>query len=151
MRRYSSQICVILICCVIGLSVITGCVTQNHENLSVKGTIPPDPETGIQNWIDAVNNKNVSRLYELAPAEIKKQVIEPQFKKDNQDNLILKPGLTFETGYTVITKSVNGYNATIKAQLFLKNSKAVNGSPSEIHVQYLFYLFYEDGEWKIWN
>jgi hypothetical protein len=151
MKSVSIQIWKLLICCIIGFSAISGCVHQNPKITSANNIIPPDPESGIQNWIDAVNSKNVSRLYDLAPGEIKKQVNEQQFKLDNHDNLILKPGLTFKPEFTEITKSVNRLNATIKAQLFLQNSNELNGSTSEIAVQYIFYLFFENGEWKVWT
>jgi len=151
MMSDSMEICIIIILCVIGFSFIPGCVNQHPGQTSVKIVIPPDPESGIHHWINAINNKNVSRLYDLTPAVIKKQVTEEQFKLDNQDNLILKPGLTFKQEFTEITESVTGANATIKAQLILQNLNKGNESMSEIPVQYVFYLSYENGEWKVWT
>ena len=44
------------------------------RNSSGKSSVPQtEPETGLQNWIEAVNGGNIDRLYDLAPDEIKQQ------------------------------------------------------------------------------
>ena len=57
-----------------------------------------DPETGIQEWVDAVNNKDIVRLYDLEPNEIKQEVSFGQFVTVNKDNAFLSQNATL-TGY----------------------------------------------------
>ena len=118
---------------------------------SGKYSIPStDPETGIQNWIDAVNQRNIDRVYDLAPKQIKRQRTLDQFKEDNLNNTFLQPDHYF-MNYTVIDKRQNGTYAQIMAQVFLHQPADTGTTVSDIPIQYKFALFYEHGEWKIWT
>jgi hypothetical protein len=110
-----------------------------------------DPETGIQHWIDAVNGRNIDRVYDLAPDEIKQQITLDQFKKDNINNTLLSPGFYY-VNYTLIDKKQNGTYAQIVTQVFLhqSNNQTAFGQ-QDIPIGYRFVLFYQHGEWKIWT
>ena len=111
----------------------------------------PGPETGIEEWMDAVNHKDVNRLYTLAPDEIKQQVSYDQFVKDNKDNILFKPGWEF-TNYTVLNKTVNQSDARITAMLVLQKPVSENSTLVEsIPVYYTFILKYEESQWKAWT
>ena len=111
----------------------------------------PDPETGLQEWMTAINAKNINRLYTLSPNQIRKQVTLDQFTKDNTENYLLKPGYVF-IDYTILNKTVNQTTAIITAQLNLQVPASQNLNKTQIFpVSYKFFLVFEDGEWKIWN
>jgi|GEM_PF-1766799 hypothetical protein len=109
-----------------------------------------DPERGIQNWIEAVNQRNINRVYDLAPDEIKQQRTLAQFKEDNLNNTFLQPDHYF-INYTVIDKKQNATYAQIIAQIFLHQPADQGTLGSEVPIQYKFALYYEHGEWKLWT
>ena len=39
-------------------------------------------------WIDAFNSRDIDRIYDLAPDEIKQHVTLAQFKEENIDNYV---------------------------------------------------------------
>jgi hypothetical protein len=126
-------------------------VILNTKNIIAKSSVPStDPETGIQKWIEAVNGRNVDRLYDLAPDEIKEQITLAQFKEDNINNTLFRPGYYF-SNYTLMDKKQNGTSAQILAGITLHQPKEQDSSGNEIPVLYKFALFYEHGEWKIWT
>ncbi len=110
----------------------------------------PDPETGLQMWIDAINAKDINRLYTLSPNQIREQVTLEQFTKDNSDNYLLKPGYIF-TKYIIINETVNQTTAIIVADLPLQVPSQNSTQLKVIPINYKFFLIFEDGEWKIWN
>jgi hypothetical protein len=127
-------------------------VLLNSQNNNGKSSIPStDPETGIQMWIEAVNGRNIDRLYDLAPDEIQQQVTLAQFKEENINNIFLQSGNKF-LNYSLIDKKQNGTYAQIMAQVWFQRS--VNQSTlstKEDPLQYKFALYYQHGEWKIWT
>jgi len=137
------------IICIASAMLIAGCLSPGSDLFKSKKNIRPDPETGIQDWMDAVNQKDVSRIYDLAPGAIKSQINEEDFAKANADNLFLKPGVYF-TGYDVLDKTTDGYNASISAQVFMQKPDE-NGSIFTTALFYKFVLIYEGEEWKIWT
>ncbi len=145
-------------CLLIGILVfvsIAGCATSLHPQLNStieKSTDAlPDPETGLQEWMTAINAKNINRLYTLSPDQIREQVTLEQFTKDNTENYLLQPGYVF-IGYTILNKTVNQTTATITAQLNLQVSASQNLNQTKVFpVIYKFFLVFEEGEWKIWN
>jgi len=114
-------------------------------------TVPStDPETGLQNWIEAVNARNIDRVYDLAPDEIKQQVSLDQFRKDNMNNTLLQPGEKF-LNFSIYDRKQNGTYAQITAQVFLQQTPGKNSLGPEVPMQYKFALFFQHGEWKIWT
>ena len=126
-------------------------VLLNNNNVTRGSSVPStDPEKGIQMWIDAVNEKNIDRLYNLTPDEIKQQRTLTQFKEDNINNTLLKPGYKF-LNWNVMDKKQNRTYAQILASLTLLKP-ADQGSPDqEIPVIYKFALYYQHDEWKSWT
>jgi hypothetical protein len=127
-------------------------VLLNRQNNNGNSSVPStDPETGIQMWIEAVNGRNIDRLYDLAPDEIHQQVTLSQFKEENINNIFLQSGNKF-LNYSVIDKKQNGTYAQIMAQVLFH--RIVNQSAlitQEDPLQYKFVLNYQHGEWKIWT
>jgi hypothetical protein len=150
MRKWLSAFVILLI--ILILVSATGCTTIQQNVLSGKTTARSiDPETGIQSWMTAINQKDVSRLYNLAPDEIKQRVSYEQFVNGNKNNTLLKPGLTF-TQYIVLNETFNDTAANIKAVLALQIPNSQNSTQAEtIGVNYDFILLFEHGEWKVWT
>jgi hypothetical protein len=124
-------------------------VLSSNNSLGKSSAQIPDPETGIQMWMKAMNLKYVDRVYDLAPDEIKEQRTLDQYKEDNLNSTFLLPDTSF-TSYTVIDKKQNGTYAEIDAQVIMQlPGKQGNPSP-EVPLYYKFDLFYEHGEWKVW-
>ena len=116
-----------------------------------KSQVPSvDPEQGLQNWIEAVNGRNIDRIYDLSPDDIKQQRTLVQFREDNINNTILRPGYYF-LNYSVINKKQNGTYAQIIAQVFLHQPENSGSLGPEVPLQYKFALYYQHGEWKIWT
>ncbi len=140
--------------CILALVSISGCTTSMHSQLNSSvenATVAlPDPETGLQMWIDAINAKDINRLYTLSPNQIREQVTLEQFTKDNSDNYLLKPGYIF-TKYIIINETVNQTTAIIVADLPLQVPSQNSTQLKVIPINYKFFLIFEDGEWKIWN
>jgi hypothetical protein len=137
----------IIILIIVGSAI----VILNNKNLIVKTSGPStDPETGIQNWIEAVNGRNIDRLYDLAPDEIKGQRTLDQFREDNTNNILFKQG-NYLYNYTLMDKKQNGTSAQIIAEISLHQPENQGTPGQEIPIFYKFSLFYEHGEWKIWT
>jgi hypothetical protein len=123
---------------------------------TVAGTNPgvmssrPDPETGIVNWMSAVNGKNLPKLYELSPGFIKKNVTEQEFIASNDGNIILEPGFKF-SGYEIMNKTVQGNYANIRAVLIASNSSLTTNATTGVPIFYNFIFSYENNEWKVWT
>ena len=109
-----------------------------------------DSETGLQMWIDAFNSRDIDRIYDLAPDEIKQHVTLAQFKEENINNTYLQPGNSF-TGYTLLDKRQNATYAQIITATRLQRSASQGNSSLETSIEYKFALYYEHGEWKIWT
>jgi hypothetical protein len=121
------------------------------NNKPAKSSIPStDPETGILMWLDAVNGRNIDRVYDLAPDEIKQQVTLARFKDDNLNNTFLQPGNNF-LNFSVIDKKQNGTYAQIIAQVWFRQSANQSVQMTDIPINYKFALYYQHGEWKIWT
>ena len=133
------------------LAFSTGCTSAGISDIS-KRSNPPDPETAIISWMDAVNHKDVQRLYLLAPDEIKNQVTYEQFVKANEGNLLFtESGLSF-TNYTVLNETGNQSEATISAMLIMQKPVSKNSTNMEsVPVFYTFTMMYEDNQWKVWT
>lgn len=109
-----------------------------------------DPETGLQQWIAAVNGRDVNRLYDLAPDDLKEQIPLDQFKQENLNNTLFRTGY-YLSNYTLLNKQQNGTSAQIDAEVSLHQPGGLESPARDIPVLYKFALFYEHGEWKIWT
>jgi hypothetical protein len=130
-----------------------GCTNIIHTNNQSQSRDFPQgaPETGIQNWINAINQKDIVRLYDLSPDEIKRELTLDQFREENSNNTLLQPGYGF-VNYTVVDKKQNGTYAQIFAQVWKQYPpNPQNKLGPEVPVYYTFALFYEHNEWKIWD
>ena len=126
-------------------------VILNTQNFITQSSVPStDPETGLKMWIEAVNGRNIDRLYDLAPDEIKDQRTRDQFKNDNKNNILFKPG-NYLDNYTLLDKKQNATSAQIVAEISLHQPENQETPGQEIPIFYKFALFYEHGEWKIWT
>jgi hypothetical protein len=121
------------------------------SSINKPGVTSSDPETGIQEWMDAVNHKDITRLYALAPDEIRQQVSYEQFVQANENNVLFSPAWEF-TNYTVLNKTINQSTSSIMAMLVLQKPVSENSTRYEsIPVYYTFILVYEDDQWKVWT
>ena len=121
---------------------VPGVLTNNTTQ------VRPDPETGIVNWIQAINESNMPRLYELSPAYIRNNVSESDFTSINEKAPMLAPG-TEISRYEVVNKSVEDDSANIKA--IIGRTSVVNNTPETIPIFFNFSLSYENNEWKVWT
>ena len=136
------------------LTLAVACVAiivfNNNNNHGAKYMVSfNDPETGVKEWIDAVNEKNIVRVYDLAPDEVKGKRTLDQFKGENTNNILFGEG-NYLHNYSLLNKTQNGTYAQIIAQIFL-HQQDNQGMDHEIPIFYKFALFYEHGEWKIWT
>jgi len=133
------------------ITLIVGSVyVLDSKNLPGKHSVPStDPETGVQMWIEAMNQRNIDRVYDFAPDEIKEQRTLAQFKEDNRNNTFLKPEYSF-INYSVTDKKQNGTYAQIVARVFLQQPETQKTPGLEVPLYYKFDLYNEHGEWKTW-
>jgi hypothetical protein len=134
------------------IALIVGCISvlgskTTSDSLRVPLT---QPETGLQMWVDAMNQRNMDRLYDLSPDEIKNEVTLAKFKEDNLNNTLLQSGYDF-INYSVIDRKENGTYAQITAQIWLHQPANQSSLGPEIPLLYKFALYYQHGEWKIWT
>lgn len=135
---------------------ISGCINATQPTSPVSGinittNSLPDPEAGLQNWINAINAKDIDRLYALSPKEIRDQVTLEQFTLDNKNNSILNKGVIC-TQYTLLNKTINQTTATISARLLFQVPDSKNTTQyTSVPVYYKFILIFEQGEWKVWT
>jgi hypothetical protein len=112
---------------------------------------PPDPETGIQTWVAAVNAHDVTALYYLAPEGLREQVTLDQFKIANVNNTFFADSRSI-SGYEVLNKTGNASMANIHAVILLQQTFRDNSSQTETIPVYLnFQEWFEDGKWKVWT
>ncbi len=138
--------------CILVLVIISGCTSYQHDSSMNRTTISSsDPETGIQEWVAAVNNKDLGRLYDLSPDEIKTQMSWENFTAANENNEFLRPDETF-TFDSVMNKTGNATVANLKVILLLHKNTSANSTQSEtIPLYFNFIELFEHGEWKVWS
>lgn len=137
------------LCCILLLTVSAGCT---QSSLFAKPVVLPssDPESGIVQWMDAMNRQDVIRLYRLAPSSIRTGVSLEEFALINHDNVYFSRNVTF-VSYEIINKTVSDNTADIKAML-VTNQFPAGGEPVEnIPIWFHFTLTRENGEWKVWT
>jgi len=110
-----------------------------------------DPETGIQEWVDAVNNKDIVRLYDLEPNGFKQEVSFGQFVTVNKDNAFLSQNASV-TGYEILNETSNATTANIRVMVYWQGPVSPNSTQIQnISVFYNFEELFENGEWKVWT
>jgi hypothetical protein len=133
---------------VIAVSVC-GCVS--HPDLFSKNISQPDPDTGIDAWVQAMNAHDTVQLYYLAPEEVQTQVSLAQFEKDNANNTLLQSD-KFISGYQTLNETRNATTANIKAVVSLHQNVPGNSTQTQTIPLYLnFEEWYENGGWKVWT
>ena len=120
------------------MSITPGCVQQR-----------PDPEAGINMWIESVNDRNIQKLYRIAPAEVRDQIYEDEFIREQETNPLLAPGNRI-IHYTILDREDSGITATFIVRLILETPTSTESS-SKIPLYIRFNEVYENGEWKVWT
>ncbi|MFZ2074581.1 MAG: hypothetical protein WB986_04390 [Methanoregula sp.] len=141
-----------LFVCILALVSISGCMASLPGS-SVNKTIVAysDPETGIHNWVDAVNSKDIVKLYDLEPYGFKQEVSLKQFVTVNQDNEFISPNATL-TGYEILNKTSNATVANLRVVVYWYGPVSPNSTQMEtIPMFYNFEELFENGEWKVWE
>jgi len=132
------------------LIIACGCTSVNTSVADQSSSLP-DPETGINAWIDAVNAHDINGFYNLAPNEIKEQIPEQQFITANTNNPLLQQDRSI-TGYKILNETSNATMANIKVMVSLRQDVSANSTQTEIIPLYLnFEEWFENGEWKVWT
>ena len=130
--------------------LMCGCTSAN-TSLQSENLTPPDPETGITAWMDAINAHDVSALYNLAPEEIRDQISLDQFAKANVNNTLLSQDKAI-VDYKILNATSNATMADIYTMIVLKQNVSANSTQTETIPIYLnFEEWYENGEWKVWT
>lgn len=131
------------------LALAIGCTSVSMSDFSKKSN-QPDPETGIVSWINAINNKDIARVYDLEPDEFKQKISLNQFVSANKDNSFMGPNSTI-TGYTIVNKTNNATVANLVVVVYWQGPISPNSTKMQtLPIYYKFEEFYEDDEWKIW-
>jgi hypothetical protein len=140
-RMKRTIICSILLMlvCLAAVTFIAGCTSTR-----------PDPENGVRTWITAVNDRNYSHVYAMAPRGIRQQVTEADFIAAQETNPLLSPGNRIGD-YTILERTASGDTATITARLLLVTPGSGNATATTVPVYLKFIEQFEDGEWKIWT
>ena len=142
-----------VVCVVVGICAVIltcGCTSAN-TSLQRENPTPPDPETGIIAWMDAINAHDVSALYNLAPEEIRDQISLDQFAKANMNNSLMMPDKTI-TGYKILNETENTTMANARVALLLHQNVSSDSTQTETIPLYLnFEEYYENGEWRVWT
>jgi len=139
---------ILLAVCLAGCVLIAGCL--GGSSLFSKTSSLPEPETGINSWISAVNDRNLDRVYDLAPQSIKQQISLEEFLAAQRDNPLLAQGTVIQ-GFSVLNKTASGNDAAITAQITIHMPASVNRSEQDISVFLKFVEIFEDGEWHVWT
>jgi len=110
-----------------------------------------DPETGIQEWVDAVNNNDIARLYELEPEGFKQEISFSQFVLVNRDNEFINPNASL-TGYEILNKTSNATVANMRVMVYWHGPVAPNSTQMQtIPMFFNFEELYENGQWRVWT
>jgi hypothetical protein len=141
-RRLFPIICFLVICILYcgctGISSDAG-FTKNRDN----------PESGIVNWMAAMNYHDSGRLYNLSPQIIKKQISKTEFIKVNEENGMFIDNITF-VDYTVLNRTQSNNGATLKVQMVMATPDRITGNVSYSGIFYTFNEYFENNEWKVW-
>ena len=104
----------------------------------------PDPEEGVKNFIDAINQKNAAKLIDLQSEEIKANL-----------SIVDIPDSYFEglkiVNYSIIDKKIKGDKATCEVQFLYENLPYLNFTPTtQFSVTNVTMNFvFEDNQWRL--
>jgi hypothetical protein len=148
MERKSYKATVVL-CCIILVVLSTGCT---QPSLFVKPAVVPssDPESGIIQWMDAMNRHDVPQLYHLAPSSLRSNISLEEFSLINQNNVYFSRNVSF-VSYEILNKTVSSDIVDIRATLVTDHFPAGRDLEKNIPIFFHFTLIRENGEWKIWT
>lgn len=137
--------------CILALVFLCGCIASVPGPVMNKTIVShPDPETGIQEWIGAVNNRDMVKLYDLEPDEVKQEISFNQFVSANKDNEFIRPNSSL-TGYQILNETSNATVADLIVTVDWNGSVSSNSTQIQtIPIYYHFEEFFEDGEWRVW-
>ncbi|MGA2917205.1 hypothetical protein [Methanoregula sp.] len=130
---------IIIVCGLILAMCLAGCMQKM-----------PDPETGVNNWVSAANNHDYSRVYDLAPQEIRIQINRQDFIAAQNGNPFLAPGNSIRN-YQVVNRTLSGDNAELTVAVDLYSPGSANASSGNVLIFLKFLEVFEDGEWKVWT
>jgi len=115
-------------------------------------TIPKqrtDPESGIYNWMGAMNTRDYARLYAISPSGIKQNISFNDFRSVNEDNIFFRDNVTF-IDFQVLNKTSTGNIISIEAALEASKADYLTKNVSNFVIFYGFDESYENNEWKVW-
>jgi hypothetical protein len=149
---FKNIVCITFLCLfILAFVSISGC-TATMPNTSQNVAVPnSDPQTGIQEWVDAVNNKDVARLYDLEPEGFKQGVSFSQFALLNKDNEFISPNSSL-TDYKILNETSDATVANIRVMVYWHGLKSQNSSQMEtVPLFFNFEESFENGEWRVWE
>jgi len=137
--------------CILVLVSVCGCVgSLSDSSMNKTSASHSDPETGVQEWIEAVNNHNIVRLYDLEPDEVRQEISFNQFEDVNKDNNFISPNASL-SGYDILNETSNATIANLIVVVNWNGPVSPNSTQLEtMTIYYHFEEFFEDGEWKVW-
>jgi len=137
------------LCCIIIVVLSAGCT---QSSLFAKPAVlqSSDPESGIVQWMDAMNRQDVLRLYRLAPSSVRNGVSLEEFTLINHDNVYFSRNVSF-VSYEIINKTISDNTADIRAMLVTNQFPAGEEPVENIPIWFHFTLSRENGEWKVWT
>lgn len=132
------------------LIMACGCTASLQDTTNKTSVSPPNPETGIHNWADAVSNKDLARLYDLEPDYVKQKVSFDKFLGINKGNEFMNPNSTL-TGVEILNETSNATVANLIVAVYWQGPVPPNSTKIQnLTIYYNFEEFFEDGEWKVW-
>ncbi|MGB7992829.1 hypothetical protein [Methanoregula sp.] len=145
-------VCIMALCLlIIAVVNISGC-TSTVPNAATNEVVPnSDPQTGIQEWVTAVNNKDIATLYDLEPDGFKQEVSFSQFVLLNKDNEFMSPNSSL-TDYKIMNETSNITDANMRVMVYWHGPNSQNSTQMEtIPLFFNFEESYENGEWRVWE
>ena len=138
------------VCLILALLILTcGCIGES--SFFDKNVPQSDPETGVVNWIQAINAHDPSALYYLAPSQLRNQISIEQFKIENANNTLLERDKSISQ-YQILNQTENSTMANLKVLILLQQNVTSNSTTTETIPLYLnFEEWYENGAWRVWT
>ena len=149
MNPKKNSMLAIISSCIVIFILLSGCIGLFSLPGVKKVNVRPDPESGISNWMEAMNSRDVARLYDLSPDTIQRQISLEEFKKANTDNPFFLRNVTF-VKYDVINKTAENDHAKIVAQLVMAQPQPGSANVTYTGIFYVFDENYQKNEWKVW-
>jgi len=131
--------------------MVCGCTIPSSDSALNKTSVSlPDPKTGVYNWADAINNKDLPRLYDLEPDFIRQNVSFDQFAGVNVGNSFISPNSTL-TSVEILNETSNATTANLIVVVYWQGPISTNSTKMQtLPIYFKVEEFYEDNEWKVW-